>query len=165
MLCAYNCKRFYCLLKTCHSNHNFLIETYDRIYHLKNGNLLCIMYCIYTYITQPWIVLSERLCTPVHHSPRYVFTGPVLPLPSLPSQHLTLALDVQYTLTLCHLVVSFTPPAVSAHPHLVRLGPHVEDHQDHRHRDCCLRSGQGRCHCPILTWFRYQFLIPGSQRW
>ena len=50
MLCAYNCKRFYCLLKTCHSNHNFLIETYDRIYDLKNGNLLCIMYCIYTYM-------------------------------------------------------------------------------------------------------------------
>ena len=47
----------------------------------------------------------------------------------------------------------------------VRRGPHVEDHQDHRLRDCCLRSGQGRCHCPILTWFRYQFLIPGSQRW
>ena len=56
---------------------------------------------------------------------------------------LYLRCTVQHTLTVCHLVVSFTPPAVSfttsavsPHPHLVRLGPPAEDHPDNCHQFC-----------------------------
>ena len=67
---------------------------------------------------QPCIAQSERRCTLVLPSPRYVGTGPVPACLVV----LNLSLDVQYTITSCQSFVSFTPLAESAHPvfpHLV----------------------------------------------
>ena len=75
------------------------------------------------YITLPWIALSVHQYIPLHIS-HSLYVNPFYH--SHPRLH-------------------------QAHPHRAWLEPPVEENHDHRHREHCLRSGQGQRQCPKVT--------------